>query len=192
MRWTGLSANLEPSDFDQEDLKIGMKIEMEHTDDPEVAIRIAMDHLTEDPDYYQKLLSCVETERKVKENKEPSMGLHHVKTNITNVIELLSVAQDEQDADQTFALISEALSFAHDAFEALEGDEEEEEEEGEAEDEDEESARMENPSYFTKKQERQYEAIKASVLGRGGSLPEAKRIAAATVNRDRAARRSRR
>ena len=28
---------------------------MEHTDDPDLAREIAMDHLTEDPDYYTKL-----------------------------------------------------------------------------------------------------------------------------------------
>ena len=35
--------------------KKGVKVEMEHTKDPKVAGRIAMDHLTEDPKYYTKL-----------------------------------------------------------------------------------------------------------------------------------------
>ena len=34
------------------DLEIGIKIEMEHTSDPEVAKKIAMDHLRENPNYY--------------------------------------------------------------------------------------------------------------------------------------------
>jgi len=37
------------------EFKMGVKVEMEHTDDPEVAIEIAMDHLVEIPDYYTRL-----------------------------------------------------------------------------------------------------------------------------------------
>jgi hypothetical protein len=36
-------------------LKMGIKVEMEHTDDPKLAREIAMDHLVEDPNYYAKL-----------------------------------------------------------------------------------------------------------------------------------------
>jgi len=42
-------------DFDQEALKKGIAIEMEHTNDEAVAREIAMDHLEEDPAYYDKL-----------------------------------------------------------------------------------------------------------------------------------------
>jgi hypothetical protein len=41
-------------DFEKE-LKAGMDVEMEHTNDPETAKRIALDHLSEDPEYYEKL-----------------------------------------------------------------------------------------------------------------------------------------
>jgi len=37
-------------------LKIGSNIEMEHTNDVNVAIEIALDHLNEMPDYYTKLV----------------------------------------------------------------------------------------------------------------------------------------
>lgn len=43
------------SDFDAEQLKVGIKVEMEHTKDPEVAKVIAKDHLSETKDYYKKL-----------------------------------------------------------------------------------------------------------------------------------------
>ena len=33
-------------------------VEMEHTNDPDIAKEIAMDHLTEDPDYYSKLIKA--------------------------------------------------------------------------------------------------------------------------------------
>lgn len=34
----------------------GAKVEMEHTTDPQIAVEIAMDHLMEDPKYYNKPL----------------------------------------------------------------------------------------------------------------------------------------
>ena len=40
---------------DPEQLKMGIKVEMEHTDDKEVAEKIARDHLNEVSDYYTKL-----------------------------------------------------------------------------------------------------------------------------------------
>lgn len=40
--------------FDAE-LETGISVEMEHTDDPDEAKRIALDHLAEDPEYYTKL-----------------------------------------------------------------------------------------------------------------------------------------
>jgi len=40
---------------DKNQLEMGIKVEMEHTKDPNLAREIAMDHLTEDPQYYTKL-----------------------------------------------------------------------------------------------------------------------------------------
>lgn len=51
----GLADDLTPSAFESEDLLSGLEIELEHTDDPELALEIAMDHLVEDDDYYEKL-----------------------------------------------------------------------------------------------------------------------------------------
>tara|TARA_B100001778_G_scaffold334491_1_gene346138 strand:+ start:28251 stop:28475 length:225 start_codon:yes stop_codon:yes gene_type:complete len=51
----GLADDKKPSDFDQKQLEDGIKVEYEHTNDREVAREIAMDHLTEDKDYYKKL-----------------------------------------------------------------------------------------------------------------------------------------
>lgn len=42
-------------DVDAQQLDMGIKIEMEHTNDPDVAKQIALDHLTEIPDYYTRL-----------------------------------------------------------------------------------------------------------------------------------------
>lgn len=51
----GKGDNAPDSNFDTEELKKGIKHELEHTDDREVATEIAKDHLTEDPQYYTKL-----------------------------------------------------------------------------------------------------------------------------------------
>lgn len=51
----GLADDLTPVDFDPVALARGTKVELEHTSDPVIATEIAMDHLTEDSDYYEKL-----------------------------------------------------------------------------------------------------------------------------------------
>jgi hypothetical protein len=51
----GLADKKTPADFDEEDLGIGINVELEHVKDRKIAREIAMDHLTEDPDYYTKL-----------------------------------------------------------------------------------------------------------------------------------------
>lgn len=49
----GKADNKTPKDFDKKQLEAGIKVEMEHTGDKQKAREIAMDHLTEDPDYYK-------------------------------------------------------------------------------------------------------------------------------------------
>jgi hypothetical protein len=51
----GFADGKSPKDFNKADLDKGVKIEMEHTSDPQIALEVAMDHLTEDERYYEKL-----------------------------------------------------------------------------------------------------------------------------------------
>jgi 2'-5' RNA ligase len=51
----GLADEKSPEDFEEAQLKKGIEVELEHTDDRDLAEEIAMDHLTEDPKYYDKL-----------------------------------------------------------------------------------------------------------------------------------------
>ena len=51
----GLADEMDPAEFDQKALMKGIHVEMEHTDDVLQSMEIAMDHLSEDPDYYEKL-----------------------------------------------------------------------------------------------------------------------------------------
>ena len=41
-----------PSDFNKKDVEVGKSVELEHTDDPDTAREIAIDHLGEHKDYY--------------------------------------------------------------------------------------------------------------------------------------------
>ena len=45
----GKGDKAKPSDFDPDQLKMGIKVEMEHTKDRKLAREIALDHLSEDP-----------------------------------------------------------------------------------------------------------------------------------------------
>ena len=47
--------NIPDTEFDANELAMGIKVEMEHTDDPAESKRIAKEHLLEDPKYYTKL-----------------------------------------------------------------------------------------------------------------------------------------
>ena len=51
----GKADDSDPSEFDQKQLKMGIKVEREHTSSDDLAREIAMDHLKEDPRYYTKL-----------------------------------------------------------------------------------------------------------------------------------------
>ena len=49
--------------YDPEELKKGIEVEKEHTDNPKIAMKIALDHLDEDPRYYTKLATLGLEER---------------------------------------------------------------------------------------------------------------------------------
>ena len=51
----GHSKGKSPLDFDIKEIRRGLKIELEHTNNEIIAMKIVMDHLSEDPDYYIKL-----------------------------------------------------------------------------------------------------------------------------------------
>ena len=54
----GVGDNTPTNDVDPIQLSTGIQIEMEHTNDTKIAQSIAMDHLTEDPKYYSKLVAA--------------------------------------------------------------------------------------------------------------------------------------
>lgn len=51
----GLADGADPSNFDADQVIKGIKVEFEHTNDFDKAVEITLDHLVEDPKYYNKL-----------------------------------------------------------------------------------------------------------------------------------------
>ena len=62
----GESKKYQVYEVDKRELKVGIEIEMEHTTDPRVARKIALDHLAEFPTYYTALLKMEARLRKGK------------------------------------------------------------------------------------------------------------------------------
>ena len=52
----GKGDNIKPEDVNQNELKVGIYVEMEHTDNKKIATEIAIDHLSEVDDYYTILI----------------------------------------------------------------------------------------------------------------------------------------
>lgn len=67
----GKADKKKPSDFDPEELKMGIEIEQEHTNDKKLAQEIATDHLTEFPNYYTELKNM---EKKLEKNLNEAIG----------------------------------------------------------------------------------------------------------------------
>jgi len=100
-----------PKDFDPEQILKGMKVELEHSDNPMIAIEIVMDHLAEIPTYYDYL-----------EDMEKEAGVADVEG-----------GEKSSDKDLTDTLLGFKPHNVGDEIEAEEDDEETEEvpEEGE-------------------------------------------------------------
>ena len=63
----GLADGKKPSDFPKKSIQQGSKVEREHTSSKAIAKEIAMDHLTEDPKYYDKLKTIEKSDGSKKE-----------------------------------------------------------------------------------------------------------------------------
>jgi hypothetical protein len=70
----GLGDDKSPEDFDPEQISMGIKVEMEHTNDPRIALDITIDHLSENPLYYS-YLDKMEKEMNNDEENNPDEDL---------------------------------------------------------------------------------------------------------------------
>jgi hypothetical protein len=75
----GAAEGMSPEDFDEAQLKIGTIHELEHTNSKEVAQRIAMDHLVEDPEYYikKRMISKHNPAAVIKTGKDRNIWNYH-------------------------------------------------------------------------------------------------------------------
>lgn len=64
----GVGDNANPTDFDPAELEAGIQEELEHTNDLNIAREIAMDHLTENPNYYSKMAVRIASVNEVPES----------------------------------------------------------------------------------------------------------------------------
>jgi hypothetical protein len=99
----GIADLRKPGEFNQADLDDGIKIEMEHTSDENIAREIAMDHLTEDPSYYKKL-ATIEVHEGVKYGvqHEGEMWNVYTKHPKTGAPMLYKVCADRKEARLVF------------------------------------------------------------------------------------------
>ena len=99
----------------EKQLKIGMKVELEHTDDKKKAREIAMDHIFEDPKYYDKL-SKIETKETKEVNstqnkKDMVDGIIEIVKQVKNLTNRKSIAKNMVEK-----LKKEKVDFDHDKF----------------------------------------------------------------------------
>ena len=105
---------LPDSDFDPEQLEAGIKVEMEHTDNPDVAKQIAKGHLSEDKDYYRKLeimeKSSLE-EMKAIEKPQEEKNSNFIKTDSDEISERIPQEDNagKDRSDQRMAEIASRL-----------------------------------------------------------------------------------
>lgn len=82
----------------ESELEKGIKVEMEHTDDPEKAKEIALDHLSEQSDYYEKLKQ-VETQPQQPNLEEKFAEIENrIEEKMQSLIDTLSKQLDQRDA----------------------------------------------------------------------------------------------
>lgn len=120
----GKADKKKPEDFDKAQLEIGIEIEMEHTDDPAVAQEIAMDHLTEDPEYYTHLRK-MEMDAKngkgfakeSKETNEARMGVDYIK-GVKSSVKTAIQALKDKDYEAAAKALEDVADDAGDAAKA--------------------------------------------------------------------------
>jgi hypothetical protein len=109
----GLAAEKKPHEFDKEQLKRGLKVEMEHTNDPLVALEIAMDHIMEDPTYYgsnqevadDMAQNHAEKEATEKMNEDNMLNNDSLVTGIRNLIDSVDESLSYRDLASVIAEI---------------------------------------------------------------------------------------
>lgn len=102
-----------PNEFDNEDLILGKGIQYEHTDRDNVATKIAMDHLTEHPKYYNKknglpaMQKELQQKQKLNQDLDPSYTEEDGQINIGAFVNVWM--RDDLSIDQAKEMIMHLL-----------------------------------------------------------------------------------
>lgn len=92
----GRSSGMSPGDFDPEQLSKGVQHEMEHTNDPQIATEIAMDHLAEDDAYYDKLDAM--ERQSFRSNPQVQIGsIRHFSLILTGLLTQYDMAEEKRE-----------------------------------------------------------------------------------------------
>lgn len=85
----------------QKQLEMGLKVETEHTEDMDVAKKIALDHLNEDPDYYTKLAKMEGKNENEERRLDPKCwkGYHKQGTKMKGGKRVNNCVKNEQQED---------------------------------------------------------------------------------------------
>ena len=106
------------SDVDPKELEMGIKVEMEHTDNVEEAKKIALQHLAEKKDYYTLLNKCVEGFKvtfigpdghQYFQKFDDEKALHKFKKNNSHLV-VVKKSKERVGADPTQPLMEEEVN----------------------------------------------------------------------------------
>jgi len=114
----GLADSKQDTEFDKQDLEAGQRVEMEHTDDPDIAREIAKDHLAEHDEYYDALkamegrLEAEEEEEEKAGNKQAALGARVGRKLVTGLLKQAGTrVQVDSDMPVDLPELPDAPSF---------------------------------------------------------------------------------
>ena len=110
-----------PEDFDKEQVLLGMTVEMEHSDNPMIALEIVLDHLTEDPEYYTTSENPESSAQYNASMKAKSFGndedaeltnelLGYKPRNVGEEVSKTSQSIEENDVDEAYVITADMLN----------------------------------------------------------------------------------
>lgn len=97
----GLADDNVPGDYANDALNEGVEVELEHVNDEQLATEIAMDHLEEDPDYYEKLEIMEELSLQEMESLRAARRQAFYEPDVTGVLENGSLGKDVPGASNS-------------------------------------------------------------------------------------------
>ena len=98
----GKSDGTTPSDYNQDDLSIGSKVEREHSSDLDIEKEISMDHFQENPTYYDELImsgiadeqDAIDTFDKIKTDEDKKKAIDKIQQHLDKEKEKLGMKEN--------------------------------------------------------------------------------------------------